>query len=578
MKLRNTVLWRVLFIFLTLVIPWIIISILFLSIANSRILESNLNMTMQSRNFALESFEEQLENIGSTARSGNTLSKTLYLSVMSDQLTGYNRTEATEQIYDSLSPIFYSNTLVETARVYSLPLKTCFSGANAKGWTQTIKEEEFYELAESLQTGNELALVNGKPALLIPNSYTSPVCIMEVELSKYQLRHRITSALELPNESLFSIALNDGEFRLSNIKESELISFAVEKSTGLKTGEIIDLRFGSTDYWLYVYRSSDMGFEYFELIPNAAFTRATSLSMILLAIFMILSVGVIAVFFVQSVKLIHRPLQNLNNSFDKLRHGELTARAEHPETKDFSYLYDNFNHMAAELEQLVSENYKQQILLQKAELNQLQAQINPHFLYNSFFWLQRVVSSGDIEQAEQLTRELGIYFRYITKKNSDTVMLREENEHAKIYANLQAVRFTGRIEVEFGEMPQEFEDIQVPKLFLQPLIENAFKYGLEDKLSDGILKVEYRKTEDGLVITVEDNGELMTDEVIEDLNERLENLKTDDTAAGLSGMLNIARRLQIYYHSDNCFAISRSSLGGLCVAVRLICENKRGDD
>ena len=265
-----------------------------------------------------------------------------------------------------------------------------------------------------------------------------------------------------------------------------------------------------------------------------------------------------------------RQLQNLIGGFDRLRQGDLSVRAQKPETKDFNYLYDSFNHMAAELEQLVSENYKQEILLQKAELRQLQAQINPHFLYNNFFWLQRVISSGDIEQAEQITQELGTYFRYITRKNSDLVLLSDENEHAMIYTNLQAVRFSGRIQVDLGTLPAEFGGRQVPKLFLQPLIENAFKYALEEQISGGVLQVRHKKqSEKELVVTVEDNGQTLTDERLFDLQHQIETLAADNITAGLSGMMNIARRLQLYFQSPDCFSLSRSELGGLCVSIRL---------
>lgn len=139
-----------------------------------------------------------------------------------------------------------------------------------------------------------------------------------------------------------------------------------------------------------------------------------------------------------------------------------------------------------------------------------------------------------------------------------------------IYTNLQAVRFSGRIQVDLGTLPAEFGDRQVPKLFLQPLIENAFKYALEEQISGGVLQVRHKKqSEKELVVTVEDNGQTLTDERLFDLQHQIETLAADNITAGLSGMMNIARRLQLYFQSPDCFSLSRSELGGLCVSIRL---------
>lgn len=575
MKIRNTVFSRVLLIFLVLVIPWIVVSVMLLNVANGRIISSNVSLAQQSRRNVLENIDEQILNIALAARAGNTLSKTFYLSVLDQSLAGYDRTQVTEQIFESLNLIFTIHSWSEDTFIYSRPLKKCFysqniNRTNTSGLVRTITNEEFDEVAVKLQNGNALTMIEGQVVFLIPNSLHSPACILEVVLSEHQLSQYLSASLEYPSQSLFSLCLNDDTYWIGNITQDEMHNAALQAAKTAEPGSLSEFTFGSEKYWLYVYCSSMLGFTYFELIPYDLLTRPTSLFVALIIIFIFLSAFVIVVFFIQSLKLIHNPLQNLINSFDRLCQGDLSVRAKKPETEDFNYLYDSFNHMAVELEQLVAKNYKQEILLQKAELRQLQAQINPHFLYNNFFWLQRVISSGDIEQAEQITQELGIYFRYITRKNSDIVLLSEENEHAMIYSNLQAIRFSGRIQVDYDPLPAEFENFQVPKLFLQPLIENAFKYALEEQICGGILRIRYRKqSENELIIAVEDNGKTLPDEKLRELCRQVAALGEDNIATGLSGMMNIARRLQIYYQTGNCFSLSRSELGGLCVTIRL---------
>lgn len=583
MKIRNTVFSRVLLIFSALVIPWMAVSVILLNTANARIVSSNVSLARQSRGNTLENIDGQILNIALAARAGNTLDRTFYLSVLDQSLTGYDRVQVTEQIYESLNLIITTHSWAENARIYSRPLNTCFSSSNinhlnSSGLVRTITDGEFDRIAARLPSGNGLTVLDGQVVFLTPNAPRSPICILEVELSEYLLSQYLHASLEYPSESLFSLCLSDDSFWIGNITREGMYDAALTAARAAQPDTLTPFAFDSEKYWLYVYRSPVLGFRYFELIPDSLLTRPAGLFETLIVIFISLSVFVIVIFFIQSAKLIHHPLRDLCDSFDRLRQGDLSVRAPKPETEDFNYLYDSFNHMATELEQLVSENYKQEILLQKAELRQLQAQINPHFLYNNFFWLQRVISSGDIEQAEQITQELGTYFRYITRKNSDLVLLSEENEHAMIYSNLQAVRFSGRIQVDFDGLPAEFEGWQVPKLFLQPLIENAFKYALEEQICGAVLRVRHiRRSERELAITVEDNGQELTDERLSALCSQLESLWEDNLPAGLSGMMNIARRLQIYYQCRDCFSLSRSQLGGLCVTVRL-CFRQKGEN
>lgn len=158
--------------------------------------------------------------------------------------------------------------------------------------------------------------------------------------------------------------------------------------------------------------------------------------------------------------------------------------------------------MEDQISRLIDEVYVQTNLAQRAQLKQLQAQINPHFLYNSFFVLSRRVKRHDFENAQELAKHLGNYFQFLARNESDFVMLRQEVEHAKSYAAIQGTRFISRLSIEFGELPVECEGILVPRLILQPLLENAFEHGLENKMKDGILKVSFEEGENEIRIHV----------------------------------------------------------------------------
>ena len=300
-----------------------------------------------------------------------------------------------------------------------------------------------------------------------------------------------------------------------------------------------------------------------QYVPENNVTGWIRQSWLLTGLF-IAAMAVFAVLFIMYVhRTVHKPLDRLSKAFERVEGGVLTEHIYHDRGDEFGYIYQRFNSMEDRLDQLIDEVYVQKNLAQKAELKQLQAQINPHFLYNSFFILSRRISREDYEGAEDISNHLGNYFKYLARDMSDEIQLKEETEHARSYAAIQSARFSSRIKIEFGELPEEWKSFMVPRLILQPLLENSFKYGLEDRMEDGLLHVSFTPNENGLKITVEDNGQSDSDP--EAMQSALETQEIDI----VSGMINIHRRLKIYFHGESGLKISRSELGGIAVSMNL---------
>ncbi len=270
-----------------------------------------------------------------------------------------------------------------------------------------------------------------------------------------------------------------------------------------------------------------------------------------------------AFFAMYTRKIIHEPLHILLNAFSEFKIGNWTKRIHHTGEDEFVYLYEGFNNMIENAEQLISEVYVQKNLAQRAQLKHLQAQINPHFLYNSFFALSRRVQRHDYKNAQELADHLGNYFRFLTRDASDFIMLREEVEHAKSYAAIQGSRFISRLTIQFGILPESFQSLMVPRLILQPLLENALEHGLENTIKDGLLRISFVEENNTLLIHVEDNGQEAKDSEIEDMQKMLD--EGDD--GEITGIRNIHRRLEIYFKGQGGLQVSRSSLGGVRVTV-----------
>ncbi|MEC0256842.1 sensor histidine kinase [Paenibacillus lautus] len=265
------------------------------------------------------------------------------------------------------------------------------------------------------------------------------------------------------------------------------------------------------------------------------------------------------------IRLIYRPLIKLVRSFRRMQQNELEPILIDRRKDEFGYLYQAFNDTVKSLKTLIEENYEQQIRNQRSELKRLQSQINPHFLYNCFFVLCRLIKSDhQKEKAYQFCLYIGQYFQFITRQHDDDIPLEMELEHSRIYVEMQSICYGDRIQVLFEV---EAQPIEVPRLILQPIIENAYKYALGNMRGTGELWVHSKLRNDALYIYVEDNGEFMTDEEIEALGKRLR--YSTNQMEETTGLLNVHRRIQLRYGEEYGIDVSRSELGGLQTIIKL---------
>ncbi|MOA17245.1 Sensor histidine kinase YpdA [compost metagenome] len=217
------------------------------------------------------------------------------------------------------------------------------------------------------------------------------------------------------------------------------------------------------------------------------------------------------------------------------------------------------------MKSLIDQVYKQRILTQKAELKQLQSQINPHFLYNSFFILNTMTRLRDYDQVERFANQLGEYYQFVTRNQSDEVPLAREVQHARVYTEIQEMRFVNRVSVSFGDLPEDWGHVMVPRLILQPLIENAFEHGLEKKSKDGQLDVRFEREGRIVRLIVEDNGEWIDNEGIDRMNRSLETLEDGEKTA----LINIHQRIRLKFGPDSGLAVTRSDSGGVKATVTI---------
>ena len=265
----------------------------------------------------------------------------------------------------------------------------------------------------------------------------------------------------------------------------------------------------------------------------------------------------------------YRPLELLlDEAFQHLEMGDLSYRIpEKQANRPFAGVFRTFNAATERLEYLMDHVYRQKLLISEMQLKHLQAQISPHFMYNTYYTLYRLIQDERWDSSRQLALLLGEFYQYITRSGNMEKTLREEVQHTLTYVEIQTMRFPTSIQ-EIETLPEEIAGMIVPQLILQPLFENVFQHAREHLHAGESLHfaMRYEVLDDRVQIYVENNGDL-SDETIRHLQESLQHA---DEQKETTGLLNIHKRLQLYYSEEAGLRVSRSRLNGLCVCMVLL--------
>ena len=197
------------------------------------------------------------------------------------------------------------------------------------------------------------------------------------------------------------------------------------------------------------------------------------------------------------------------------------------------------------IETLMEEIIRQQNERRKSELDALQSQINPHFLYNTLESITWMIEAQKNEEAVIMISELAKLLRVSLSRGKTIIPVKDELQHSRSYMNIQLVRYKERFQMEF-QTDKEIEDYCIVKLVIQPILENAIYYGVGnmDEDDEGKITVRGEKKEDDIYITIEDNGMGMRKEVLENILK--DNNKVPKHGSGV-GVINVHSRIQLMF-------------------------------
>lgn len=294
-------------------------------------------------------------------------------------------------------------------------------------------------------------------------------------------------------------------------------------------------------------------------------SRVYMLILIALAamIIIMISIGIFSYYIPRSIS---RPIMKITEVTNKVASGDLSVRSDVFEGEETIMLSTSLNTMIEKINELLSQVTREQIRLRKAEFELLQSQINPHFLYNTLDAIMWLAESGEKEKVVQTVGSLSDFFRASLNQGRDIVSIKEDIGHVRSYLEIQQIRYQDILDYEIN-VPEEVLPYSIPKITIQPLVENALYHGIKNKRGKGKITITGKKCDDCVYIFVTDNGKGITEErlkeVLNNINNRQESEKTT------YGLYNVNERIRLDFGPEYGINIDSSYAEGTTVSVKL---------
>ncbi len=263
---------------------------------------------------------------------------------------------------------------------------------------------------------------------------------------------------------------------------------------------------------------------------------------------------------------ITRPLQKLNEVTEQVAGGNLSVRSDVHTGDEVGVLSESLNTMIDKINELLAQVTTEQVRLRKAEFELLQSQINPHFLYNTLDAIIWLAEAGEQKKVVSMVRSLSEFFRTSLNRGKDIITVREELLHVRSYLEIQQVRYQDILNYEINVPEEELGRYMIPKITIQPLVENALYHGIKNKRGSGKIEIRGRKQEEMLVIEIEDNGIGISKERLWQVKDGIQ--KKVLTGKDIYGLYNVNERIRLNFGEE--YGIDIHSVYGEGTTVRIL--------
>ena len=261
---------------------------------------------------------------------------------------------------------------------------------------------------------------------------------------------------------------------------------------------------------------------------------------------------------------IQKPISDMEKLSTKVSNGDLTARIDIPHVNELDTLASNLNTMTEQIDVLIKKNMEEQKNFQKAEMKALQAQITPHFLYNTFDTIVWLAEEEHTEEVVKITKAFSDFLRISLSRGHEWITIDQELDHIRNYLTIQKIRYADILNYKI-DADESLMNFKIIKLVLQPLVENAIYHGIKNKRGRGELTVSVHYTNEShtaIQFSVEDNGAGFTEERLGQVrNELRTGAQDSEKLSSVYGLYNVNKKLKLYYGEKTNGLIIESEAG-----------------
>ena len=391
-------------------------------------------------------------------------------------------------------------------------------------------------------TGPEKVLTMVEPITDFYNQEMIAVLIMDLNPDTFlDILH--TENASFPHQMTFMLDQNQRLIAGDEKTVSQVIDAVCAMEN--RGGESKELMVGQERMALSVIENEATGWKIYTMVPYSDISaQVQSLNHSILLSIILCNLLILVCLLVVSLA-ITAPVKKLIEAMREVQQGNFDYRIDNKRSDEMGLLMETFNYMVFKIDMLIKEVYQEKLAQKNAELEALQSQINPHFLYNTLDTINWMLLEKKEYEISGIVVSLGEMMKYAISRSSRTVALREEIRHVSNYLLIQKERMEDKLEYEI-DIPHQYESVQVPRLILQPLVENAIIHGIETggKVS---IRVYEREEDGGCWLEVSDNGAGMDEEQLKRLRDGTTEMRMDHRSIGVE---NVNKRIRLYYGEE----------------------------
>ncbi len=576
---------------LTIIIILVFFAIFLLSYTNFSTFtkdkrQTTLNMVNQTNHQAISKIDDYIADLSNITKfplthKYNDISYLRELEAFEeDGISSMTFQKLNEQMFndilgykESLNSCFIFNTSGKADYKVEIPIYQAFNPSQEDWFLETIKKfgkpniVRTYELPYVVKK-NSPHYVFGISRGIVRFETSTVIGVLLVNTDIDYLR-KVCDNMKVSNDE--RIVILDGDYTIYDTKEDNIAKTARDDIKALHSAgenKIKKVEMDGQELWISSINSSYTGWHIIRLIPTKdlfsdleSMQRSTVLLSAIILIFTVLVILLISRQIVNPIKKLQMLMKlaetgNFDNPINIHSHDEIGSLAH------------SFNSMIQKINSLIQEVYLEQIKQGETELQMLQSQINPHFLYNTLESISMMATINDDDTTSEMAADLGTILRYGISKDKSIVTVAEEIRILEKYIRLQGIRFHDAYKVELS-IDTAILEHEMIKLILQPIVENAIYHGMSTIRKGGLIVVKGYEADGLLHFTVSDNGKGMNEEQTASLNGYINDENNNFKSIGLR---NVNKRIKLRYGEAYGIRITSQLDNGTTVMVVFPCE------